>query len=79
MTDKLFALCSTLEKTTQEGWQTSITIRQTLGYRIADSEDAAVGSFLREALKENQGFRAGAVLALEIPLGDITQPKLATP
>jgi hypothetical protein len=64
----LFGLAVTLERTVNDGWKTTVTTRQLLGYRYADSADAAVGSFLRKALADNEGFTAGQVLVIPIPL-----------
>jgi hypothetical protein len=61
-----WALAVTLEKVDIDGWKTTTTQRQMLGSRFCESEDEAVGSFLRECLMQNQGFKAGQVLALRI-------------
>ena len=61
-----WALAVTLEKVDIDGWKTTTTQRQMLGSRFCESEDEAVGSFLRECLTQNQGFKAGQVLALRI-------------
>jgi hypothetical protein len=61
-----WALTVTLEKVDMGGCKTTTTRRQMLGSRFCESEDEAVGSFLRQCLTENQGFKAGQVLALRI-------------
>lgn len=58
----LFGLAVMLERT----GKTTVTTRQLLGYRYADSEDAAVGSFLRKSLADNEGFAAVQVLVIPI-------------
>jgi hypothetical protein len=67
----LFGLAVMLERTVNDGWKTTVTTRQLLGYRYADSEDAAVGSFLRKSLADNEGFTAGQVLVIPIPLPNV--------
>lgn len=61
-----WALAVTLEKVDIDGWKTTTTQRQILGSLFCESEDEAVGSFLRECLTQNQGYKAGQVLALRI-------------
>lgn len=70
-THSLFGLAVMLERTVNDGRKTTVTTRQLLGYRYADSEDAAVGSFLRESLADNEGFTAGQVLVIQIPLPNV--------
>ena len=74
-----WALAVTLEKADIDGWKTTTTQRQMLGSRFCESEDEAVGSFLRECLTQNQGFKAGQVLALRINWPNGMDEGLRTP
>jgi hypothetical protein len=75
----LFGLTVMLERTVNDGWKTTVTTRQILGYQYADSEDAAVGSFLRKVLAYHEGFTAGQVQVIPIPLpNNETHPQKTT-
>lgn len=63
-----WALATTMERITIDGFNTATTIRQLLGYRYAASEDEAIGSFIRKCQQEHPGFKAGQVLTHLIPI-----------
>lgn len=57
------------------GTQTTTTSVQMLGTKVASSEEEAIGSFIRDCIRENPGYKAGFPLMLSVPLGDIdTKP-----
>ena len=67
-----YALSVVMSQTTNMPTGLMTTTRQIIGYRRAKelSLDEAVGSFLREAFKNNPGFNAGEVGSILIPSED---------
>jgi hypothetical protein len=62
-----YALAVTMSKVTPNQVGYTTTTRQMIGYRRTNSRDEAIGSFLRHAFKECEGFTAGEVISIIVP------------
>lgn len=51
-----YVVAATLTRSTQEGWSTRVETKLLLWIGNAQCEDAAVGSAIREMLKDSPGF-----------------------
>ncbi len=62
-----WGLAVNMEKSEHLGFTTQVTKRLMVGYMFAETEDEAVGTFMRRCYKDCPGFKADSPVTIRIP------------